>query len=50
MPARRLPPTGLAFAVCGVGLLCGLTGVNRFGLDGTATWLLLSSATDHRDA
>lgn len=50
MPARGLPPTGLVFAVCGVGLLCGLTGVNRFGLDGTATWLLLSSATDHRDA
>ena len=48
--ASGSPPAGLVFAVCGVGLLCGLAGVNRFGLDGTATWLLLSSATDPRDA
>ncbi len=43
-------PRGLVFAVCGIGLLGGLAGANRFGLDGTATWLLLSSATDPRDA
>ena len=44
------PPAGLVFAVCGIGLLSGLIGGNRFGLDGTATWMLVSSATDHRDA
>ncbi len=43
-------PHGLVFAVCGIGLLGGLAGANRFGLDGTATWLLLSSATDPQDA
>lgn len=41
---------GFVFAVVGLGLFAGLSGANRFGLDGTATWLLLSSATDARDA
>lgn len=45
----RLPRAGV-FAVCGLSLLSAFGGVNRFGLDGTATWLMLSSATDHRDA
>jgi len=45
----RLPRPSV-FAVCGLGLLSAFGGVNRFGLDGTATWLLLSSATDRRDA
>ena len=44
------PSPGAVFAVCGVGLLTGLGGINRFGLDGTATWMLLSSATDEDDA
>ncbi|MBC7639408.1 MAG: hypothetical protein H7231_06465 [Rhodoferax sp.] len=44
------PSPGAVFAVCGVGLLTGLAGINRFGLDGTATWMLLSSATDEDDA
>ena len=43
-------PRGLVFAVCGVGLLGGLNGGNRFGLDGTATWVLVGSATSPRDA
>jgi len=43
------PPSWLVFAVCGVALLGGFTGSNRFGLDGSATWLLLSTATDRRD-
>ena len=44
------PPPWLVFAVCGVGLLGGFTGSNRFGMDGSANWVLLSSATDRRDA
>lgn len=44
------PPPWLVFAVCGIGLLGGFAGSNRFGLDGSATWVLLSSATDPRDA
>ena len=44
------PPTWLVFSVCGVGLLGGFAGSNRFGMDGSATWVLLSSATDPRDA
>jgi ABC-2 type transport system permease protein len=44
------PTGGLVFAVCGLGLFGGLTTANRFGLDGTATWMLISSATDARDA
>jgi ABC-2 type transport system permease protein len=43
------PPGGLVFAASGIGVLSGLSGANRFGLDGTATWVLISSATDPRD-
>ena len=31
------------FAICGAALLAGTVGANRFGLDGTATWLVLAS-------
>jgi hypothetical protein len=44
------PSPGLVFAVCGIGLVSGLGASNRFGMDGTATWVLLSSASDRRDA
>jgi ABC-2 type transport system permease protein len=44
------PPGGLVFAACGMAVLSALGGANRFGLDGTATWVLISSATDARDA
>jgi ABC-2 type transport system permease protein len=44
------PSRGLVFVVCGVGLFSAVSGGNRFGLDGSATWLLLSSAVDQRDA
>jgi ABC-2 type transport system permease protein len=43
------PPAGLVFAVTGTGLLSALAGANRFGVDGSATWVLISSATDRRD-
>ena len=43
------PPGGLVFAAAGIGVLSGLSGANRFGLDGTATWVLISSSTDPRD-
>ncbi len=41
---------GLVFAVCGAGLFAGTVGANRFGADGTATWLLVASQQDLRDA
>ena len=41
---------GVVFVVCGIAVLSGLNGANRFGMDGSATWLLLSSATEWRDA
>jgi ABC-2 type transport system permease protein len=45
------PSRGLVFVVCGVGMLTAISiGSNRFGVDGSATWLLLSSAIDGRDA
>jgi ABC-2 type transport system permease protein len=44
------PPPGLVFAAAGIGVLSGLSGANRFGLDGSAIWVLISSATDARDA
>ena len=43
-------PRWLVFAACGVAVLGGLTGANRFGQDGSATWLLVSTGTDRRDA
>jgi ABC-2 type transport system permease protein len=44
------PPPAIVFGVCGVAVLNGLSGANRFGMDGTATWMLLASATDRKDA
>jgi ABC-2 type transport system permease protein len=45
------PSGGLVFVVCGIGMLDPISGgSNRFGMDGSATWLLLSSAIDGRDA
>lgn len=41
---------GMVFAVCGIALLSGLQGSNRFGHDGTATWLLVASGADRRAA
>lgn len=43
-------PDGTVYAVCGVGLLGWVNSANRFGLDGTATWVLVASWTDRRDA
>lgn len=40
----------LVFVACPVALLLGFGGSNRFGLDGSATWQLVASATDRRDA
>lgn len=37
------------FVVCLLGLFGGLAGANRFGQDGTATWLLLATQGDRRD-
>jgi ABC-2 type transport system permease protein len=39
----------LVFAAAGIALIGSLSGGNRFGLDGTATWVLISSSTDARD-
>lgn len=44
------PGRAVVFTVCGVGLLAGAGASNRFGVDGSSTWLLLSSAGDERDA
>jgi ABC-2 type transport system permease protein len=44
------PPPGIVFAACAVALLVGLSGANRFGMDGPAIWMLIASATDPRDA
>jgi ABC-2 type transport system permease protein len=45
------PSGALVFVVCGIGMLSAISsGSNRFGMDGSATWLLLSSAIDQRDA
>ena len=40
----------MVFAVCGIALLAGLAGSNRFGHDGTATWLLVASGSERRAA
>ncbi len=40
----------LVYVACGIALFAGLAGANRFGLDGSATWVLLASGTDPRDA
>jgi ABC-2 type transport system permease protein len=45
------PSKALVFVVCGVAMLTSISGGNnRFGMDGSATWVLLSSATDPLDA
>lgn len=44
------PGRGVVFVVCLVSMLAAVTAGNRFGLDGIATWLLLTTATDPRDA
>jgi len=41
--------SAVVFTVCGVGLLAGARMSNRFGVDGSATWILLGSAGDERD-
>ncbi len=40
----------MVFAVCGVAVFAGLGGSNRFGQDGTATWMLLAAGTDRHAA
>jgi ABC-2 type transport system permease protein len=40
----------MVFAVCGIALFFGLSGANRFGQEGTATWLLIASGPDRRAA
>lgn len=40
----------MVFVVCLVALFAGLAGMNRFGMDGTATWLHVASVGDVRDA
>lgn len=44
------PRPGLVFVVCGAALLASLGGANRFGADGSASWLLMATATSPRDA
>ncbi|HEU0103637.1 MAG TPA: hypothetical protein VFR07_15055 [Mycobacteriales bacterium] len=44
------PPDGLVFLVCGAALLASLGSANRFGTDGSASWLLIATATSPRDA
>lgn len=44
------PGRGSVFVVCLVAMLAAVTAGNRFGLDGSATWLLLATATAERDA
>jgi ABC-2 type transport system permease protein len=40
----------LVFAVAGVALFSGLAGSNRFGHDGTSTWMLVASGSDRQTA
>ena len=51
-PARATNglPEWAVFVVCFIALFGGLTGANRFGQDGTATWMLLATRGDRRDA
>ena len=43
-------PRALVFAVCAAALLTSLGAANRFGTDGSATWLLLATGTSPADA
>ncbi len=47
---RGHPHATMVFAVCGVAVLAVLGGSNRFGQDGTATWMLLAAGSDRRAA
>jgi ABC-2 type transport system permease protein len=40
----------MVFAVVGIALFAGLAGSNRFGHDGTSTWLLVASGSDRSTA
>lgn len=42
--------TWAVFVVCLIAAFAGLQGANRFGLDGTSTWMLITSQTSERDA
>lgn len=44
------PGRGAVFVVCFVAALAGLQGANRFGLDGTSTWMLIATQTCAGDA
>ena len=44
------PSHALVFLGCGAALLSALGAANRFGMDGSATWLLMATATSPRDA
>jgi ABC-2 type transport system permease protein len=44
------PGTWAVFVVVVVAGFGGLQGSNRFGLEGTSTWMLIASQTSHRDA
>ena len=44
------PPSATVFVVCGVALLNGLGGANRFGMDGSASWMLISTHTRRGDS
>lgn len=43
-------PHWLVFTACSIAVFGGLMGANRFGQDGSATWLLVHSAAEARDA
>ncbi|MCW2572652.1 MAG: hypothetical protein JWO88_2710 [Frankiales bacterium] len=40
----------MVFAVAGIALFAGLAGSNRFGHDGTSTWMLVASGADRKAA
>jgi ABC-2 type transport system permease protein len=44
------PPSATVFVVCGIALLNGLSGANRFGMDGSASWMLITTGTRRGDA
>jgi ABC-2 type transport system permease protein len=48
--AGTTPPRWPVFAVCLVAVLSAMQGANRFGVDGTAVWMLLSTWTSPKDA
>lgn len=44
------PGRWAVFVVCFVAALAGMQGANRFGLDGTSTWMLIATQTRRGDA